>query len=231
MSRLLVILCILLGGLGAAAADARSTRLACVVFGGELAVVDIERARVVRRLDFIRYLKPADRVELSAHGKELRIAGNAARGRYGVLRLAVPRMTVSSFEQLRELPDLPIGAKAPADDRGFDLAASEMAGKTDGSGRVHITLRRRSTGRIVGEAEFDVGSEDSPYERFETWAVTADCRRIVVVTSGGIRYQSYMRIFDVPSMRLAGTVPLMKVHDDNPVDLILLADAVRRPLH
>lgn len=199
-------------------------RIAYVVFGGQIAAVDIRNGVVEKRLEFIHCLRPAERASISDSGDEVTVVGCAAAGGWG--RLAV---TLSPF-RLREYAPLrrePVTAQGDGDDvyppRPVELKLTGGRASSSASQR-GLTLTLSEPGRRERALPVDQHPAESPYESLTEWTVTPDGKTLLVLTNGGFKYQSYLRIYDYPSLRRQATVPLLDILDDVP-----LAVFVREP--
>lgn len=193
--------------------------LAYVVFGGQVIAVDIEQARVEKRLEFIHCLRPAERASISDSGDEVTVIGRAAAGGWGRLDVTLsPLFRLLKYAPLRREPVIAHGDGYVYPPRPSDLEL--MAGRESSSASQRgLTLSLRESGGRERALSVDRHADDSPYESLEEWTVTSDGKTLLAVTAGGFKYQSYLRIYDYPSLRRRATVPLLEMLDDVPLAL------------
>lgn len=197
-------------------AEGRAPALAHVVLGGQVLAVDLEQGRVVKRLEYIDLLRPAVHAALSAGG-QLEIFGDGAAGGWARIRMDRDALKIQDVTPLASDPALhQVSTERvyPMPPRDWNLITSHSGPATHAPRSLRLALRQPGSREQVVELAVDHHAQDCPHEQVECWTVTSDRKQLLVLTSGGYKEQSFLRIYDYPSLRRRATVPLLEMRDD-----------------
>ena len=210
----------------AAGARAGTQSLAYVVFSGQVALVDVDKGAVVRRMDFIDRLRPALRATLAASGDSIAIDGDAVGGGWGRIVIDRRLSRIERFERLTQDPLSPAQATPGVyPPHPSHIGLSEPPPPLPRRAKTfafRLILHRSLIGQRDMELPVDQHRDECPLEELDRWTVTPDGARLLVVSTGGFKAQSYLRIYDAESGRRLKTVPLLRMLDDAPVALFWL---------
>ena len=92
--------------------------------------------------------------------------------------------------------------------------------KSEGQSGLRLVVHRAHLKDV--ELVIDPHPESAPYETLDRWTITPDGSKLVVLTSSGFKYQSYLHVYDYPSLRRSSVTPVMKMRDHIPLGLFVL---------
>lgn len=196
---------------------------AYVLLSGEVVAIDLKRGRLLKRLDFTDHIRPGEHACFD--GRDPIVIGGSDRSRYGgKARVDLRRMKVVDFMALppgrdrfeflmhRDETTIPV---PPA---GVKIV--QRRPKSEGQSGLRLVVHRAHMKDV--ELVIDPHPKTAPYETLDRWTVTPDGRRIVILTSSGFKYQSYLHVYDYASLRKMSITPVMKIRDHVPLGLFVL---------
>ena len=191
---------------------------AYVVLSGEILSIDLETGRILRRFDFFDHVGMADQARLT--GRDIVVTGVTRRATRGLIHIDPKRMLVRSHVETpntdqKRLPGYELFPPRPETFRILKLPRKQAA-----DSGLELVIETQDGQRT--KMDVDEHVEDSPFESLDSWTLTQYKTKLLVLSKGGFKYQSYLRIYAYPSLRRLKTIPLMKIRDHVPVALFVL---------
>lgn len=196
---------------------------AYVLLSGQVVAIDLKRGRLLKRLEFADYIRPGEHACFD--GRYPIVIGGSDRSRNGgKARIDLRRMKVLDFAVLppgqdrfeflmhRDETTIPV---PPA-----GVTIMQRRPKPEGQSALRLVVHRANMKDV--ELVIDPHPKSAPYEILDRWTITPDGRQLVVLTSSGFKYQSYLHIYEYPSLRRSSVTPVMKIRDHVPLGLFVL---------
>jgi hypothetical protein len=198
--------------------------VAYAVFASQVVAVDTVALAVTSRLEFIDRLHMAFCATLVPSAHVLLVAGSRPGRGWGLLTISLPDLRVRGLREIRSSPARFMEAQSQGvrgrSSTGLVLA-TRMPNRGPAQRRERLEYLDGASLASRGSAILTLGTAECPGEELHSWRISRDGRRLVLFTGDGFKYQSYLRVYALPSMEHVGDVPLLELRDDAPVDLFV----------